>query len=156
RNAQHHLKGRECEVAAHIRRRLSLYPGEQASPLGVRAKELIERLEALAQDHEAPLFSIILTTYNRPALLKDALASIDAQSLRDFEVVLVNDHGEPVESFLAGFEFPITYLYQGRNGGPAAARNAALHLARGRYVVYLDDDDRYLPSHLKEMAQALD
>lgn len=156
RNAQHHLKGSECEVAAHIRRRLSLYPGEQASPLGVRAEELIERLEALAQDHEAPLFSIILTTYNRPALLKDALASIDAQSLRDFEVVLVNDHGEPVESFLAGFEFPITYLYQGRNGGPAAARNAALHLARGRYVVYLDDDDRYLPSHLKEMAQALD
>lgn len=156
RNAQHHLKGREREVAAHIKRRLALYPGEQASPLGARAQELIKRLEALAQEHEASLFSIILTTYNRPALLQDALASIDAQSLRDFEVILVNDHGEPVESLLVDFDFPITYLYQGRNRGPAAARNTALHLARGRYVVYLDDDDRYLSNHLQVLAQAIE
>ncbi|WP_312928589.1 glycosyltransferase [Stutzerimonas nitrititolerans] len=155
RNSQHHLKGREREVAAHIEQRLARYPGELFSPLGDRARALMERLEALAQFNEAPLFSIVLTTYNRPALLKDALASIDSQILRDFEVVLVNDHGDPVEGLLEHFGFPITYLRQGRNQGPAAARNAAHHLARGHYLVYLDDDDLFLPEHLQTLAGAL-
>lgn len=154
RNAQHHLKGREREVAAHIERRLSRYPDELHSPLGERARALMERLEALAQFNEAPLFSIVLTTYNRSALLKDALTSIDSQVLRDFEVILVNDHGEPVESLLRHYRFPITYLRQGRNQGPAAARNAAHRLARGRYLVYLDDDDLFLPEHLQTLAGA--
>lgn len=156
RNAQHHLKGREREVAAHIERRLARYPDELHSPLGERARALMERLEALAQFNEAPLFSIVLTTYNRPALLKDALASIDSQTLRDFEVVLVNDHGAPVERLLDKYGFPITYLRQGRNQGPAAARNAAHHLARGHYLVYLDDDDLFLPEHLQTLAGALE
>lgn len=156
RNAQHHLKGREREVAAHIERRLSRYPDELHSPLGERARALMERLEALAQFNEAPLFSIVLTTYNRPALLKDALASIDSQVLRDFEVVLVNDHGDPVEVLLEHYGFPITYLRQGRNQGPAAARNAAHSLARGHYLVYLDDDDLFLPEHLQILAGALE
>lgn len=156
RNAHHHLKGREREVAAHIERRLSGYPDEQHSPLGERARVLIARLAELARFNEAPLFSIILTTYNRPEMLRDALTSIDSQSWRDFEVILVNDHGEPVEQLLQAFDFPISYLYQGRNRGPAAARNAALHLARGRYVVYLDDDDRYLANHLQALAQAVE
>ena len=154
RNAQHHLKGREREVAAHIERRLSRYPDELHSPLGERARALMERLEALAQFNEAPLFSIVLTTYNRSALLKDALTSIDSQVLRDFEVILVNDHGELVESLLRHYRFPITYLRQGCNQGPAAARNAAHRLARGRYLVYLDDDDLFLPEHLQTLAGA--
>jgi len=156
RNAQHHLKGREREVAAHIERRLARYPDELHSPLGERARALMERLEALAQFNEAPLFSIVLTTYNRPALLKDALASIDSQTLRDFEVILVNDHGDPVEALLEQYRFSITYLRQGRNQGPAAARNAAHRLARGRYLVYLDDDDLFLPEHLQTLAGALE
>lgn len=156
RNAQQHLKDREREVARHIERRLALYPSEQTSPLGARARTLIKRLEALAQFNEAPLFSIVVTTYNRPRLLKDALVSINEQSLRDFDVVVVNDHGESVEHLLGDYDFPITYLRQGYNQGPAAARNAAHHLARGRYLVYLDDDDLFLPEHLQTLASALE
>lgn len=156
RNAQHHLKGRELEVAAHIKRRLALYPNEVNSPLGERARALIKRLEALGESHEAPMFSIILTTYNRPELLKDALVSVSNQTLQDFEVILVNDNGEPVEHLLAGFDFPITYIRQGRNKGLSAARNAGLQLARGRYVSYLDDDDIYLPNHLAVLAEAFE
>ncbi|MEB5933436.1 glycosyltransferase [Pseudomonas mosselii] len=155
RGAQHHLHGREREVAGHLKRRLSLYPHEHEAELGARVRQLCQRLEQQAQEQEQSLFSIILTTYNRPQLLKDALDSIARQSCRDFEVVLVNDNGDPVESLLVDYEFPITYIRQGRNGGPAAARNAALKLARGRYVVYLDDDDLYLPEHLQALAKAL-
>lgn len=106
------------------------------------------------QPEKSPLFSVVLTTYNRPELLKDALTSISQQSLKDFEVILINDNGEPVESLLAAYDFPITYIRQGVNRGLSAARNTGLKLARGRYIVYLDDDDIYLPSHLAVLAEA--
>ncbi|WP_211263688.1 glycosyltransferase [Stenotrophomonas terrae] len=155
RSAQKHLRGHENAVAEHIERRLSLYPGERTSALGARAQKLVSELEQLAEFNAAPLFSVILTTWNRPALLADALNSIHAQTLRDFEVILVNDCGGPVEHLLGEPGFPLTYLQLGRNGGPAAARNAAHRLARGRYLVYLDDDDLYLPNHLQTLADAL-
>ncbi|MBK4990288.1 glycosyltransferase [Pseudomonas sp. S36] len=156
RDAQHHLRGREREVGAHLKRRLELYPDEHGTALGVRARQLCQRLEQLARQQEQVLFSIILTTYNRPHMLRDALNSIAGQAFTDFEVILVNDNGDPVESLLADYDFPVTYLRQGRNRGPAAARNAALRLASGRYVVYLDDDDLYLPDHLQRLAQGLE
>lgn len=101
-----------------------------------------------------PLFSVILTTFNRPELLRDALASLAAQTFQDFEVVLVNDCGEPVEQLLQGYEFPISYLRLGRNSGLSAARNAAIRQARGRYLAYLDDDDTLLPQHFQRHAAA--
>ena len=149
------LQGRELEVAAHVQRRLSQFPNEFDTQLGRRARALCEQLKALVSEKK-PLFSILLTTYNRPALLLDALRSLAAQRLQDFEVILVNDNGEPVEALLDGFEFALTYLRQGVNGGPAAARNAALRLARGRYIAYLDDDDLFLPEHLQTLASALE
>jgi GT2 family glycosyltransferase/glycosyltransferase involved in cell wall biosynthesis len=103
-----------------------------------------------------PLFSIILTTYNRPELLKDALDSLAAQTFKQFEVILVNDHGDPVEGLIGDYEFPITYIHQGTNQGLSAARNAGLKLARGRYIAYLDDDDIYLPDHLDSLARAFE
>ena len=155
RDAQHHLRGVEHAVAEHIERRFALYPGERTTALGSRARGLVSKLEKLAEINAAPLFSIILTTWNRPALLSDALASISAQYLRDFEVILVNDCGVPVEHLLGALDYPVTYLRLGRNGGTAAARNAAHRLARGRYLVYLDDDDLYLPNHLQTLADTL-
>jgi glycosyltransferase involved in cell wall biosynthesis len=111
---------------------------------------------SLGRYSEGPQFSIVLTTHNRPDLLRDALSSVGRQTLRDFEVILINDHGVPVEHLLADYDFPITYIRQGRNQGLSAARNAGLALARGRYIVYLDDDDIYLPNHLAVLAEAFD
>ena len=155
RGNESRLRGYEHDVVAHLQRRLALYPAEQSSSLAARVFQLCARLEQLAALGERALFSIVLTTYNRPAMLLDALRSIDGQTLRDFEVILVNDHGDPVEALLDGFEFPLTYLRLGANGGPAAARNAALQLARGRYVTFLDDDDLLLSDHLQSLATAL-
>lgn len=155
RDAQDRLKGREFEVADHIQRRLERYPQEHQSPLGDRARSLIRRLEALAEQLAAPLFSVIVTTFDRPTLLRDALASIAAQSLQDFEVILVNDNGMAIEELIASTPLPINYLRQARNQGPAAARNAAHKLAHGRYIVYLDDDDLFLPDHLQVLADAI-
>ncbi|TWE09699.1 glycosyltransferase involved in cell wall biosynthesis [Pseudomonas sp. AG1028] len=134
----------------------ALHVAYQASALGEGIAHNLSELERLAGRAYEPLFSIILTTYNRPDLLKDALSSVGSQTLRDFEVILINDNGEPVEHLLADYAFPITYVRQGRNQGLSAARNAGLTLARGRYVVYLDDDDIYLPNHLAVLAKTLE
>lgn len=137
------------------RQRIEAYTPEVRVPLQARIEAIRNALLDSAERAELECqFSIILTTYNRPDLLKDALGSVEQQSLRDFEVILVNDNGDPVESLLAGYEFPITYLRQGSNRGLSAARNAGLKQARGRYVVYLDDDDIYLPNHLAVLAEA--
>ncbi|HSC80661.1 MAG TPA: glycosyltransferase, partial [Chitinolyticbacter sp.] len=127
--------------------------GDDASAAAVRerAAQLAGNSPARRPD-DAYAFSVILTTYNRPELLVDALASLSAQTWRDFEVILVNDHGSPVEALIADCNFPVSYLFLGKNSGLSAARNAGLRQARGRYVVYLDDDDIYLPDHLAVLA----
>lgn len=121
-----------------------------------RVRRLLFALPEVDEASSDFLFSVVVTTYNRPAMLLDALRSLSAQTLRDFEVILVNDHGEPVEALLGEFDFPLTYIYKGRNEGLSAARNSALALARGRYVCYLDDDDCYAPSHLQTLLAAFE
>lgn len=134
----------------------ALHMAFNAVALGQGDESALAELETLAGASYEPLFSVILTTYNRPELLRDALNSVAVQRLRDFEVILVNDHGSPVEALVAGYSFPLTYIFQGRNRGLSAARNAGLKLARGRYIVYLDDDDIYLPDHLLVLADAFE
>lgn len=104
-----------------------------------------------------PLFSVVVATYKRPRLLQDALSSILEQTCQDFEILLVNDGGDLVENTLdwLGRDPRITYIRQS-NRGPSGARNAALKLARGRYIVYLDDDDLMRKNHLEVLKKAFE
>ncbi|WP_295851798.1 glycosyltransferase [uncultured Xylophilus sp.] len=108
----------------------------------------------LSRHADRPFFTVIVTTYDRPRLLVDALASIRAQTFTDYEVVLVNDHGDPVDAVVAGAGLPVQSLRLARNSGQSAARNAALRLAAGRYICFLDDDDCMLPGHLQVLHDA--
>lgn len=102
-----------------------------------------------------PRFSVILPTFGRPAFLRDALASVLAQTEKDWEVLVVDDASpEPVE--LATGDPRVRIVRRQRNGGPAAARNTGLAEARGRYVTFLDDDDLYTPDRLELALPALD
>lgn len=91
--------------------------------------------------------SVIVPTYNRRAMLDRALGSIRAQIYEDYEVIVVNDGGEDVSAVVA--QYPkARYISHARNRGLPAARNTAIHAARGRYIAYLDDDDVWYPEHL--------
>jgi len=104
-----------------------------------------------------PLVSVILPTCDRPAELGEALASLAAQTFTDFEVVLVNDGSTDIAGMIGQFKktLPMVYLAPGSGGGASAARNAGLAAARGEYVAYLDDDDRYMPWHLETLVAAM-
>lgn len=105
-----------------------------------------------------PTVSVIVPTHDRPETLRVALESILAQTYRDFEIVVVNDHGVDVQHVLDAVdtEGRISYVRHAVNRGLAAARNSGLGVARGRYVAYLDDDDRFYPEHLETLVGFLE
>ena len=78
----------------------------------------------------------------------EALESVFAQRFTDFEVVLVNDGSpdtEMLEHLIAPYQDRIVYLKQS-NRGPAAARNTGIRAAKGKYIAFLDSDDRLTSS----------
>jgi glycosyltransferase involved in cell wall biosynthesis len=99
---------------------------------------------------EMPLVSVILPAYRVTAYIRETLDSIMAQTLQDFEVILVND-GCPdtanLEAALQPYLGRIRYIKQ-ENGGPSAARNTGIAAASGEYVAFLDSDDVWLPDYI--------
>lgn len=95
----------------------------------------------------APLFSIILPTHDRPGPLREAIVSVLAQTVGDFELLVVDD-GSRVPAVIPD-DARIRLIRLETNQGPAAARNTGRHVARGRYLTFLDDDDRFTPDRLE-------
>ena len=112
---------------------------------------------ALPQLADGPFFSIIFTAYNRPALAVNTLQSIAAQTFRDFELIYVNDGGAPQEALLGivADALPAYTYVRKPNGGVGSARNLALRIARGQYIVYIDDDDLMYPQHLARLHEEI-
>ncbi|HEX4265929.1 MAG TPA: glycosyltransferase family A protein [Verrucomicrobiae bacterium] len=90
-----------------------------------------------------PFFSIIIPTFNRAALLQQALESIAQQTFRDFETLVVDDGSTDATPQVAA-SFGARLLRQ-ENRGPGAARNLGIQQASGRYIAFLDSDDQWLP-----------
>jgi len=96
----------------------------------------------------APLVSVIIPTYNRAALVAAAVASVKAQTYRDFEIIVVDDASTDgtFEALTTGREFRV--LRHPHRRGVAAARNLGVAAARGEWLAFLDSDDLWLPDKL--------
>ena len=94
------------------------------------------------------LVSVIVPTRDRPALLREALASIRAieTATMSFEI-LVGDNGKDPMSRVAADDYGATYIPV-MQPGAGAARNAGLKIARGEFIAFLDDDDVWLPANI--------
>lgn len=101
--------------------------------------------------------SIILPTYNRMRWLKPAVASVFAQTFADWELLVADDgSSEETRSYLRGLESPqVKVLWLPHSGNPSRTRNAALGIATGRYVAFLDSDDVWSPRKLEEQLKAM-
>jgi glycosyltransferase involved in cell wall biosynthesis len=105
----------------------------------------------------SPLFSVIVPVYNRAHVVGEAIESVLAQTERDFEIIVVDDGSrDGPRRVVENFNDPRIRFHAQDNRGGGAARNAGIDLARGRYVAFLDSDDRYLPEHLETMRRLLD
>lgn len=95
----------------------------------------------------SPLVSVVITTYDRPQLVRRAIKSVLAQTYEPLEIIVVEDGSDSgVEAWLEeqGFDH-VRHIRHEENQGLAAARNTGLRYAQGKYVAYLDDDDEWLP-----------
>jgi glycosyltransferase involved in cell wall biosynthesis len=104
----------------------------------------------------APLVSVIIPTYNRAGLVRQAVASVKAQTFRDFEVVVVDDGGADgtCEALAADRELRVL-SHPGRQG-VSAARNSGVTAARGEWLAFLDSDDLWLPDKLARQISFLE
>src|SRR5436309_274726 len=102
--------------------------------------------------------TVVIPAFNAESHIGGALASTRDQRQSDVEVLVVDDGSTDetvrVAERYAG-DLNLTILRQ-RNGGPAAARNAGIRRARGRYCAFLDADDLMLPGRLAAQADLLD
>lgn len=95
-----------------------------------------------------PEVSVIIPTYNRGWVLKEAIDSVLAQEFKDFELIVVDDGStDNTGEILDSYEQDILVLRQ-PNKGVSAARNRGIDAAEGRLIAFLDSDDLWLPRKL--------
>lgn len=106
----------------------------------------------------APVVSVIMAAYNGAALLPATLATLQKQTMGDFEVIVVDDCStDTTRELLRHWPDPrVRMIALPTNGGPVRARNRAVAEARGRYIAGLDQDDLCLPARFKEQVAYLD
>jgi glycosyltransferase involved in cell wall biosynthesis len=105
------------------------------------------------------LVSTIIPVHNRPGMLAEAAASVQAQSYRPIEIVIVDDGstdetGRAAEALAAAHPGLILVVHQ-ENRGPGAARETGRLRARGEFVQYLDSDDLLLPEKFTQQVAGL-
>ncbi|GAB7534919.1 glycosyltransferase family 2 protein [Burkholderia sp. 3C] len=113
---------------------------------------------ALATDpvdrRSAPLVSIVVRTHRRPALLREALKSLQNQTYPQLEVIVVEDgpdHSrEMVEREFVG-HLNVRYVATEAHVGRSAAGNLGLSLAKGQWLGFLDDDDQFYADHVETL-----
>ena len=100
-----------------------------------------------------PLISVYIPTYNRLELLKRAVQSVQNQTYKNFEIIIVDDNSsDGTQDFLVGLakvDSRIRYFFKDKNSGACVSRNIAINLAQGELITGLDDDDYFLPHRLE-------
>lgn len=109
---------------------------------------------------DRPLVTVCLVTFNRPSTLKQALTALEAQTFRDFEIVVIDDGSQNPEAVAYLDELEPVLAAKGwriirkRNAYPGAARNTGVAAARGDYVLFVDDDNIPKPMMIERFVTA--
>lgn len=136
----------------YLERRFGLGESDEALNLEARLDELkngltsVSESSGLPDDAESPKISVIITTYNRKAFLRQAIDSILAQDYPSVEITVIDDAStdgtdELMEEAFGG-ESRVIYMRNTSNRGPGANRLEAFSAhGDGEYILFLDDDD---------------
>jgi CDP-glycerol glycerophosphotransferase len=106
-----------------------------------------------------PRVSVVVPVYNVETYLDDCLRSISAQTVRDLEVVMVDDGSTDRSAEIAerhAERDPRLRLVRQANGGLGHARNSGVQAAKGELLMFVDSDDRLPPDGLELLLRALD
>ncbi len=103
------------------------------------------------------LVSVIIPTYNRESILREAIESVLNQTYKQLELIVVDDCStDSTEEVLESIEDErFKYVQHDENQGPNAARNTGLEHSSGDYISYLDSDAVLLPSKIEKQVEAM-
>ena len=99
--------------------------------------------------------SVIVPTYNSSLFISKTLKSIINQTLKPYEVIIIDDgSNDGTKDWVKESFQDIRYIYQ-KNQGVSSARNKGIKYACGDWVAFLDSDDEWLPNKLYEQVKAI-
>jgi glycosyltransferase involved in cell wall biosynthesis len=105
-----------------------------------------------------PLVSVVIPYYNDGKYIHETLESIQHQTYRNVEIILVDDGSTEKESIRVfddlkklGFQ-----TYRQENAGPSAARNLAISHSKGKYILPVDADDKIRPTYIEKAVQYME
>lgn len=109
----------------------------------------------MEEQNVGPLVSVIMPAYNAEEFIEEAIASVLAQSVQDWELIVIDDCSqdktrEIVEAFTQK-DRRIRLIMNEKNSGTARTRNRGLDVFSGQYVALLDSDDYWHPQLLEKM-----
>lgn len=106
----------------------------------------------------APLVSVIMPAYNAEPFIAEAISSVLSQSVRDLELLVIDDCSTDGTYALAMQQKDprICVLRNDKNSGVANTRNRGIEQARGKYIAFLDSDDIWHPQKLQHQIEKLE
>ena len=117
-------------------------------------RQYIEKILLSNQAHSSPKISVIVPVYNSEKYLNKCLDSLISQTLKDIEIICVND-GSTDSSRKILQEYADRdgrfVIVDKKNGGQSSARNAGLKIAKAEYVGFLDSDDWLVPETFEKI-----
>mgnify|MGYP003307884766 CR=1 FL=1 len=109
----------------------------------------------IKEENTEPLVSVIMPAYNAEQFIAEAISSVIAQSVSDWELIVVDDNSQDgtcqIVTEMMGKDSRIQLIVNEENVGAARTRNRGLEMCRGRYVALLDSDDYWYPQFLEKL-----
>ena len=94
--------------------------------------------------------SVLMTTFNCPSL-RESLRSLEQQTYKNFEVILINDGGDSVETIVVQFPTLKVKLFElKKNNGLSFALNFGLKKCNGKFIARMDSDDICMPNRFEK------
>ena len=105
-----------------------------------------------------PIVSVVIPCYNAGEWIDEAVASVLAQTYKNYEIIIVNDGSTDIltKEKLRKYEHSSTQVIHQENKGLAGARNTGIRKAKGKYILALDADDMLMPTFLEKAVPVID
>ena len=104
--------------------------------------------------NKKPFFSVIVPEHNSAEYMRKGLESIRGQAFADYELIIICDKCNTKAEMEIAYEYA-DVLIETNYGKAGLARNAGLNVARGEWILFMDDDDWFLPGAFQEIADEL-
>lgn len=112
-------------------------------------------LDMAVSTSDTPMVSVVIPTYNRKNVVRNAIESVLKQSFSDYELIVIDDGSADGTGDMIKSAYPsVKYVFQ-ENAGASAARNQGIRTGSGEYVAFLDADDTWFETKLEEQVAAM-